>query len=115
MKTCRQENLIMTDRSASPYRYTAIKSQMQRVASDHERSVKKAWVERVLGLLDSDNLIGQAASGMTGETGLLFECNVAASVWDDPRIAYRVRQLKSSGVDVDLVEHKSEIAGRRSV
>lgn len=102
----------MNDPGARAYRYVAIKRQMQRVAGDHDRQVKKAWVDRVLDLLDSDNLITQAASGLATDNTLLFECNVAAEVWDDPRIAYRLRQLEGSGVAVEMIDHESEIAGK---
>lgn len=93
-------------------RYAAIKRQMQRVARDHDQGVQDARVERVLAALNSDSLISQAASGPASEDGLLIECNVAPLVWDDPRIAQRLHQLEGSGVDVALVDHEQEIAGK---
>lgn len=94
-------------------RISPIKSQMNRAVDDHERDVKVAWVERVLRMLNSDNLISQAGSGLVNEGNfLVLECNVAAQVWDDPRIAYRLRQLESSGIVVELVDHESTIAGK---
>ncbi|NJO38829.1 MAG: hypothetical protein HC871_16015 [Rhizobiales bacterium] len=99
----------MSDRT---YRFAAINRQLQRVAGDHEREVRKAWVDRVLNILDSDNLIAQAASGQVTENSVLFECNVAALVWDDPRIVYRLRQLEGSGVAAELVDHEHEVAGK---
>jgi hypothetical protein len=99
----------MSDRT---HRFATISRQLQRVAGDHERGVRKSWVDRVLGILDSDNLIAQAASGQATEDRLLFECNVAAVVWDDPRIVYRLRQLEGSGVAAELVDHEHEVAGK---
>ncbi|MEZ5931851.1 MAG: hypothetical protein R3F54_07875 [Alphaproteobacteria bacterium] len=99
----------MSDRT---YRFAAINRQLQRVAGDHERQVRKAWVDRVLGILDGDNLITQASSGQATDDTLLFECNVATLVWDDPRIVYRLRQLEGSGVTAELIDHEHEVAGR---
>lgn len=94
------------------YHYGAIKRQMERVASDHERHLRQVWVDRVLAILDNDNLIGQAASGQASERGLLFECNVAPKVWDDPRILFRRQQLEGNDVAVELVDHECDIAGK---
>lgn len=102
----------MSDYKAATYRFAAIKRQLQRVASDHGQEVRNAWVDRVLTILDSDNLITQAASGLATEKGLLFECNIAGLVWDDPRVVYRLRQLEGSGVVVELVDYQHEIAGK---
>lgn len=99
-------------RSTQPYRYGAINRQMQRVANDHERHLRQAWVERVLAILDGDNLVAQAAAGQATEGGMLFDCNVAAEVWDDPRVAYRRQQLESSDVTVELDEHRHSVAGK---
>ena len=86
---------------------------MRRAADDHAREVRLAQVERVLAMLDSDSLISQAASGLADEdNNLLLECNIAPLVWDDPRIAYRLRQLEGSGIAVDLVDHEIQIAGK---
>ena len=102
----------MSDHRTPAYGYAAIRRQMQRVTGDHERHVKTAWVNRVLGILNSDNLITKAASGWATGNSLIFECNVAAHVWDDPRIAYRLRQLEGDGLAVELVDHENEIAGK---
>ncbi len=94
-------------------RFSPIKSQMRRAVDDHDREVRVAQVERVLGMLDSDRLLSQAASGLADEDhSLLLECNIAPLVWDDPRIAYRLRQLEGSGITVELVDHESKIAGK---
>jgi hypothetical protein len=103
----------MSDHQRHGRRFSPIKSQMRRAVDDHDREVKTAQVQRVLGMLDSDRLINQAASGLTDEDqSLLLECNIAPLVWDDPRIAYRLRQLEASGVGIDLVDHESNIAGK---
>ncbi|MEM7045427.1 MAG: hypothetical protein AAF543_21675 [Pseudomonadota bacterium] len=102
----------MNDRDVRAYRYGAIKRQLQRGMSEHERHLRQAWVERVLTLLDSDNLIAQATSGQMTEEGLLFECNVAPLVWDDPRVTYRRQQLEGSDMTVELLDHEVEIAGK---
>lgn len=95
-----------------PYRYGAVGRQVRRVADDHQRHVRRAWVERVLDLLDGDNLIGQAASRGMKEDGMLFDCNVAPLVWDDPRVAFRRQQLEGSDLRVELVDHEHQVAGR---
>ena len=102
----------MVDRDNRSYRYSAIKRQMQRVAGEHERHLRQVWIDRVLDILDSDNLIAQAASAQISEDGLVFECNVAPKVWDDPRIAYRRQQLESSNVAVELIDYQHEVAGK---
>ncbi|MDH3660235.1 MAG: hypothetical protein OEU92_09425 [Alphaproteobacteria bacterium] len=102
----------MSSRGASTYHYGAINRQMQRVANEHDRHLRRAWVERVLEILNGDNLIAQAASGQASDGGLLFECNVAPLVWDDPRIAYRRQQLERSDVTAELAEHEHTIAGK---
>ena len=102
----------MSDRDSRSYRYGAIKHQLQRGMNEHERHLRQTWVERVLELLDGDNLITQAASGQTIEGALIFECNVAPLVWDDPRIAYRRQQLEGGNVAVELIDHEFEVAGK---
>ena len=102
----------MSKRDTPTYRYGAIKHQLQRGIKDHERHLRQTWVDRVLTLLDNDNLIAQSTSGLATEEGLLFECNVAPLVWDDPRIAFRRQQLESSEVVVELVDHEYEVAGK---
>ncbi|MGI9418361.1 MAG: hypothetical protein ACR2RA_11045 [Geminicoccaceae bacterium] len=102
----------MTSHGTPTYRYGAISRQLQRVAGDHDRHLRQTWVDRVLDILDGDNLIAQAAAGKSNEDGLLFECNVAPMVWDEPRIVYRRQQLENSDVVVELVDHENTIAGR---
>ncbi|MGI9499717.1 MAG: hypothetical protein ACR2P3_06745 [Geminicoccaceae bacterium] len=102
----------MSKRDAGAYRYGAINRQMQRVANDYERHIHQSWVDRVLDILDSHNLIAKAASGLAAEDGLWFECNVAPHVWDDPRIVYRCQQLQRSDVAVELIDHQHTVAGK---
>lgn len=102
----------MSDHGATAYRYGAINRQMQRLAGEHERSVRQTWIDRVLAVLDSDNLINQAGSGRVTEDSLLFDCNVAPLVWDDPRIAYRRQQLEGSGVTAELIDHQHDVANK---
>ena len=103
----------MTDwSSGTPRRYGSISRQMEHISNDREQRLRKAWVERVLDLLDSDNLVAAAAALHDNDEGLLFDCNFAPLVWDDPRITFRVRQLANNDVTVDLIDHESLIAGR---
>ncbi len=103
----------MTDWSSeTPRRYGSIKRQMERISNERERRLRQAWVGRILDLLDSDTLIAEAASLQNKEEGLLFDCNFAPMVWDDPRITFRLKQLANNDVKVDLVDHESVIAGK---
>ncbi len=102
----------MTDWPASTYRYGSTRRQMERVSNDHERRLRQAWIQRVLDLLDNDNLIAQAAASPKTEEGLLFDCNFAPLIWDDPRITFRLKQLAANEVSVDLIDHELAIAGK---
>jgi hypothetical protein len=102
----------MSDGWRSTYRYGSVRRQMARVAGDHERRVRQAWIERILDILDDDNLIAQAAKAPKTEEGLLFDCNVAPLVWDDPRLTFRLKQLAANDVKVELIDHEHEVAGR---
>ena len=96
----------------SSHRYMSVSRQMERVSNDHERRLRHVWVERVLHILDTDNLIAKAASLPRTEEGLLFECNFAPEVWDDPRITFRIKQLDNHKVTAELTERESTIAGK---
>ena len=102
----------MDSHGAPAYRYGAINRQMQRVAKEHDRHLHRAWADRVLQILDGDNLIAQAAAGQASDDVLLFECNVAPLVWDDPRIVYRRQQLERSDITVELADHEHSVAGK---
>lgn len=102
----------MSSHQPRPYSYGAVNRQMRRVTADHQRHLRQAWIDRVLDLLDSDNLISQASNAIDADEGLLIECNIAPMVWDDPRITFRLKQLESNDVKVELVEHEHQIAGK---
>lgn len=102
----------MTDWPATTFRYGSTRRQMERVSNDHERRLRQAWIERILDLLDNDNLITQAATLPKTEDGLLFDCNFAPLVWDDPRITFRLKQLAANEVTVDLIDHEFTVAGK---
>ena len=93
------------------FRYGAIKRQLQRgIANEHERHLRQAWIERVLTLLDSDNLITQATAGQAdGQRSASSNAMSLRIVWDDPRIAYRRQQLEGSDVaKSSLIDHEFE-------
>jgi hypothetical protein len=102
------------DEATSPARrYGSLRYQMNGVSKERHQQIRKGWVERVLELLEEENLITGAALDLKSRTdGLTFECNFAEQVWDDPRIAYRVRQLAERDVRVELVKVEQEVAGR---
>lgn len=102
----------MSDSRRTTYRYGSIRRQMERVAGDHERRVRQAWIERILDILDDDNLVTQAAKTPKTDEGLLFDCNVAPLVWDDPRLTFRLKQLAANDVQVELIDHEHEVAGK---
>ncbi|MGI9509662.1 MAG: hypothetical protein ACR2QJ_09990 [Geminicoccaceae bacterium] len=102
----------MSRHSGSTNRYGAINRQMERVANDRERHLRLAWVDRVLDILDDDNLITQAGAVLVNENNLVFECNVAPLIWDDPRVVYRRQQLERDHITTELVEHEHTVAGK---
>jgi hypothetical protein len=69
-------------------------------------------VERVLTLLKDENLATRAALDLNSKDGILLECNFVNEVWEDPRVAARVRQLAERGVVVEPITHEFEVAGR---
>lgn len=97
-----------------PYhsRFGSLRYQMDRVSRDHDRRIRQAWIDRLLAVLDEDNLIARAAKDRTSKDGLTFECNFAPEVWDEPRIAFRRKQLAANDVTVELVDHEHYIDGR---
>jgi hypothetical protein len=103
----------MTDWSAATtFRYGSIKRQMERVSSEQARRLRQTWIERVLDLLDDDNLITQVATLPRNDEGILFDCNFAPLVWDDPRIVFRLKQLTNNEVTVDLLDHEHTVSGK---
>ena len=102
------------DEATTPARrYGSLRYQMTSVSKERHQQIRKSWVERVLELLDEENLITSAALDLKSRAeGLTFECNYADQVWDDPRIAFRIRQLADRDVSVELVKAEQEVAGR---
>lgn len=102
----------MSDHSWHSYRFDSVRRQIERVAGDHERRLRQSRVERILAILDNDNLISRAATDLKHDNCMIFECNFANQVWDDPRIAFRVKQLAANDVKVDVIENTFAIAGK---
>jgi hypothetical protein len=89
-----------------------LRRQLTQAARERQRRVLDFRVERVLNLLKDENLAARAALDSNGKEGILLECNFIDAVWDDARIAARVRQLDQRGVVVEPVTHEFEVAGR---
>ena len=102
----------MSDHTWRSYRFDSIRRQIERVAGDHERRLRQSRVERVLAILENDNLINRAATDLKSADCMIFECNFANEVWDDPRITFRVRQLAANDVKVDVIENRFSAAGK---
>jgi hypothetical protein len=66
----------------------------------------------VLTLLKDDNLSTRAALDLDSKDGILLECNFVNEVWEDPRVAARIRQLGERGVAVEPITYEFEVAGR---
>jgi hypothetical protein len=93
--------------------YGTVNRQMAQVAAERHRRILQHWVERMLAILEDERLITQAALDLSSrDKGVIFECNFAREVWDDPRISFRVRQLASRSVKVELVDKELQIAGK---
>lgn len=102
----------MRNRSRSPYQYGSIRRQMARVTSEHQRRLRQTWIQRVLDILGDDNLMARAALQSASDIEIIFECNFAPEVWDDPRIAFRLKQLAANDIVVELIDHEHAVAGR---
>ncbi|MGH1483858.1 MAG: hypothetical protein ACRBM6_35120 [Geminicoccales bacterium] len=92
--------------------YGSVQRRMEWVAKDQRYRLRQAWVERVLSLLEGDKLIMCAATKPLDDEVLIFECNFAAEIWDDPRIDYRIKQLANNEIKVAVVEHEHTVAGK---
>ena len=90
----------------------SVRRRMEWVSQDQRRKLRQTQINRVLELLDSDSLINLAASKPVADDVMIFECNFAPDVWNDPRIEYRVKQLAASEIVVALVEHEHTVAGK---
>lgn len=102
----------MSSHDTPKYLRGSVRRQMDWVANDQRQKLRMAWVDRILKFLENDTLIMQAAAKPAEEEVLIFECNFAPQVWDDPRITFRVNQLSSNDIAVDLVEHEHSVEGK---
>ena len=93
-------------------RPSTLRRQLHQASRERQRRIVGFRVERVLTLLKDENLATRAALDMNSKDGILLECNFVNEVWQDPRVAARVRQLGERGVVVEPVTHEFEVAGR---
>jgi hypothetical protein len=66
----------------------------------------------VLTLLKDDTLATRAALDLSSKDGIVLECNFVNDVWQDPRVAARIRQLGERGVTVEAITHEFEVSGK---
>ncbi len=102
----------MSNHGRPRHHYGTVQKQMERVSKDQEHRLRQIWIDRVLNLLESDNLISLAATKPRTEQGMIFECNFAPKIWDDPRIERRVQQLATNEITVELIEYEHTVAGK---
>ena len=103
----------MNSRSRPPRGGTPLRRQMTRLSDERQRRIYEFQVERVLAILDDDNLTTKAALNLKSSEGLTFECNFVESVWKDSRVVNRVAQLAGRGITADVIQHRSEVGGKR--
>ena len=89
-----------------------LRRQLTQASRERQRRILDFRVERVLNLLKDENLATHAALDLKSKEGILLECNFIDAVWDDPRVAARIRQLDQRGVVVEPIMHEFEVAGR---
>ena len=89
-----------------------LRRQLSQASRERQRRILDFRVERVLSLLKDENLATHAALDLNSRDGILLECNFISEVWDDPRVAARIRQLSERGVIVEPIVHEFEVAGR---
>ncbi len=99
-------------RHGSRYPYSTVKRRMERVSDDRDYQLKRERISRVLKILESDNLIALAATKPRAANSMIFECNYAPAIWDDPIIQRRLQQLASNDITVELVDHEHSVAGK---
>lgn len=92
---------------------TGLSYQMERASRERHERIARHRVDRVLGMLTDEALVTAAALQIDSAKGLRFECGFADRVWDHPEVRERIRQLGDRGVEIDLVEQSTHIAGRR--
>lgn len=90
-----------------------LRRQLAQVSRERNRRIQDFRVARVLAILRDDNLASHIALELGSRGCLTFECNFVDEVWSDPRIVYRVAQLRERGLIVEPVVHEQEIAGQR--
>jgi hypothetical protein len=93
-------------------RPSTLRRQLHHASRQRQRRIVDFRVERVLTLLKDENLATRAALDLNSKDGILLECNFVNEVWEDPRVAARVRQLAERGVVVEPITHEFEVAGR---
>ncbi len=102
----------MSDHGSRHRQYGSVRGRMERVSEDQDYQLRRERITRVLRLLENDNLIALAASKPRTEEGMIFECNFAPEIWEDPIIQRRLQQLAANDVFVDLIEHEHSVAGK---
>jgi hypothetical protein len=93
-------------------RPSTLRRQLHQASRERQRRILDFRVERVLSLLKDDNLATRAALDLNSKDGILLECNFVNDVWQDPRVAARIRQLGERGVTVEPVTYEFKIADR---
>lgn len=102
----------MSQHSRSRYQYGTVRRRMERVSKDRDFHLRRSRIDRVLELLDGDNLVALAATKPKSDEGMIFECSFASEIWDDPSIERRVQQLASNDITVELVDYEHTVAGK---
>jgi hypothetical protein len=85
-------------------RPSTLRRQLHQASRERQRRILDFRVERVLALLKDDALATRAA--------LDLNSNFVNDVWDDPRVAARIRQLHERGVTVEPITYEFEVAGK---
>jgi hypothetical protein len=93
-------------------RPSTLRRQLHQASRERLRRILDFRVERVLTLLKDDNLSTRAALDLDSKDGILLECNFVNEVWEDPRVAARIRQLGERGVAVEPITYEFEVSGR---
>jgi hypothetical protein len=89
-----------------------LRRQLAQASRQRQQRILDFRVERVLTLLKDENLATCAALDLKSKDGIMLECNFINEVWQDLRIAARIRQLGERGVVVEPVVHEFEVAGK---
>jgi hypothetical protein len=89
-----------------------LRRQLNQASRERQRRILDFRVERVLNLLKDENLATRAALDLNPKDGILLECGFVGEVWNDPRVAARVRQLADRGVIAEPIIHGFQAGGR---